>query len=265
MVGSKAALSVSAIAFALLFGGGAYIVMNLSSIAKPMTEKIATETLGVPVKIGGMDVSLQEMKVTVSGISVGNPKGFSSNKAIKVQSVAITLDKISKELITFKAIDVKGTDINLEVTQNGTNLTKIQKNAAANAAKKPANPDAKPINVSIKKFVLDQARLNPSITLLNKQELASITLPKITATNVGSSSKGIPANDAIAQITKEIIKVASKEANQAGFLGGLSTDVLKDMGQQQIDAVKGQMQNQVQDQIRGEVDKLGDSLKGMFR
>jgi hypothetical protein len=261
MVGSKAALSVSAIAFALLFGGGAYIVMNLSSFAKPITEKIASETLGVPVSIAGMDISLQEMKVTVSGITVNNPKGFSGDKAIKVQSVAIALDQVSKELITFKAIDVVGTEINLEVTQKGTNLTQIQKNAAANTAKKPANPDAKPINVSIKKFVLDKAKLTPSITLLSKQAINPVTLPKITATNVGSSKGGIPANDAIAQITKEIIKVASKEANQAGFLQGLSTDALKDMGQQQIDAVKGQ----VQDQIQGEVDKLGDSLKGMFR
>ena len=65
MTVSKSVLTVSSLAFVLIFGGGVYVLTQINELAKPLTEKIASDVLGVAVTIGEMDIRLKERRVFV--------------------------------------------------------------------------------------------------------------------------------------------------------------------------------------------------------
>ena len=98
---SKPLLTATSIAIAAIFGGGVYFMVNLGSLAEQVTERIASQALGVAVQIEEMDVSLQERSVTVQGITVANPPGFQNNHALSIEKVRVSLEAVSKALITF--------------------------------------------------------------------------------------------------------------------------------------------------------------------
>lgn len=234
-------------------GGGVYVFLNLNTLAKPVTERIASETLGVRVSIGSMDIALQDKRVSVSGIKIANPRGFKKPNAVTIDQVSITLASISKELIRFKDISVGGTQAYLEVTEKGTNLQALQK-----GIKVQPKPEGKAdIKVIIDRLAVRKAKLNPSVTLLAQQDLQSVDVPDVTLRAIGKKENGVLASEAIAQIAPVLLKSFSKAAGNAGFYQGLSKDTLKELGAAQV---KG-----VTDQISKEIDAVSGKLKGLFK
>lgn len=263
MVINKSALTIGSLAFALLFGGGMYVFMNLGSIAKTVSERIASETLGVRVTINKMEISLQEKKVDVRGFEIGNPKGYKRASALTTDHIHIALGDLSKELIEFKDISVKGTNVFVEVSENGTNLNDIKKNLSrkkpAGKAEKAESSEGgeakKPVKVIIDRLVVGETKLEPSVTLTDSS-LVSITVPAMTLRDVGRKQNGVLASEAIAQIWSTLSKRFNASAMSAGFLEGLSTDILKDIGVSNL--------KQIKDSIKGDVDALKDGVKSLF-
>ncbi len=243
----------------VVVAGLGYIYVNMDSLAKQVSEKIATQTLGVPVRIGDMKISLEEKKVVVSDISIANPNGYKKEEAIHVDAVTIAAESFSKELLTFARVEVEGTNVNLEVSQNGTNLTDIKKNIKV-AQKEPQGTENavkkdEQIKVIIRKFTLKKAQLNPSVTLL-KRDLAFITVPDVNVTGVGEKQNGVVAQEAIAQIVKPVLQAFSKSANKAGFLEGLSLETLNNIGLSTADVFKKNLKKSFDKDIK--------QLKGLF-
>lgn len=261
---SKTALTTTTLVVALLFGGGAYVATNLGSIALNMSEKIGTKALGVNVDIDTMDISIKELNVNVAGITIANPSGFSNDPAIVIKNINVGLASLAEKLITMKNIDVSGVVVNIEVANQTTNLQTIQKNITASKpkttteatqAKETATTD--PIKVIIQRFSLDQSTLNPTITLLETQKLDPVAIPGFQLTGIGEKQNGVLAQEAVKQIFSQLIENSSDAAANAGFYQGLSKDALKDLGAAQLDSIKNNLTD--------EIDNIGSSLKGMFQ
>ena len=256
MTTTKTVFTITTLAFAAMFGGGVYLFTQLNSIVKPLTEKIATQALGVPVSIGGMNISLQEKRVIVNNIRIANPKGFSKPHVLTISGVDVGLRDLIKDRIDFNNIAVTGAQVYLEVKEGGTNLQALKNNMPKPTAKDTSEP-AEPIKVIVRKFTLKDGQLNPSVTLIGEQDLAPVKLSSLVLSDIGVKENGILAREAITQIITPLIKSVSKDAGSAGFFEGLSADALKDMGMEQIEGLKGT--------INDEVNKIGDRFKGMFQ
>ncbi len=258
---AKFSLGIFTIFVLLLVGGAVYLYMNMDSIAKQITEKVATDTLGVPVTIKSMKISLEDKKIVVSGINISNPSGYKKRNAVEIRSITIAAQTLSKELLTFARIEVDGTNVNLEVNNKGTNLGDIKGNISQ-GSKPESKGKGGDIKVIVKKFSLTKAQLNPSVTLLGG-DLAYITVPDIHLRNIGAKENGVLANEAMAQIMEAVFQKFNKAAGGAGFLEGLSLDTLNSIGVSTVDVFK----KNLGESYKKEVDGLGntlDGLKGMF-
>lgn len=242
MTASKSIITVSTLAFALIFGGGIYLYTQLNALAKPLTERIASDALGVAVTIGEMDIRLKDKRVDVRNIKVANPSGFKKPNAITISEVTVALSAIATNSVNIEDVAVKGTDVYLEVTSQGTNLSKIQNNLKK---VKSDGPVEEAIKVIIERFSLDGAMLHPSITLLSNRDLKSVQVSPIVLRNIGKADNGILAQDAVAQIMRPILKELTKKAGDAGYYEGLSSDVLKDIGASDFEQIKGQVTEEV--------------------
>lgn len=266
MTTTKSILTLSSVAVALMFGGGVYLYMNLGMIAKNITEKLATRTLGVPVSIGSMDINLKEMKVDVQHIRVSNPPGFDKPNALTIKNVNVTLEALKEQLITFKDIEVNGTDVYLEVHENGTNLKTISdglqlahgNTPKTDTAEPTATEKAEQMKVIIRELALTDAKLHPSVTLLSAQDLSPVIAPDLNLRGIGEKENGVLAREAIAQVWARISRNMNNAAGQAGFLEGVSPEALKDMGQGQMQQIK----QQVQDKAESLKEDLGKALFG---
>lgn len=251
---SKVILTVSSVAVAAAFGGGVYLMMNFGSIAKNMTERVASETLGVKVSVGRIDVSFQDKAVTVSGVKVGNPAGYEGAHAATIEQIYLKADTLSDVLLRFNDVAVKGSEVYLEVHQNATNLTDIKKTVNAKAAK--GDRAAEQIKVIIENMRIEKMRVNPKVLLIGAANIEPITVPDIVLTGIGVKENGVLASEALGQIWADIAQRVSREANKQGFYEGLSPEALEDVGVTQI--------QQFKDQLSDDVDTLKKDLKGLL-
>ncbi len=262
----------------LFVAGGVYLYMNINTFAKQFVEQVATDALGVPVRIAEMDITFEEKKVVVHGIQISNPPGYKKPHAIKVNTVTIAAETLSEELLTFARVDVDGTNVNIEVGQNGTNLGDIKKGIdtkQVNESKTGVSSsvpsvhsdgaalshDAQP-KVIIKKFSLTKAQINPSVTLIDK-DLAYIVAPDLHLKGIGQKENGIAANEAVVQIVEQLLQHFNKSANKAGFLKGLSLDALNDIGVSTADVFKKNLKESFDEDVDQIKDGLND-LKSLF-
>lgn len=212
-------------------GGGAWLYMNFGNLVKTQAEKIASASLGVPVHIGAIDLDVSNKTVTVSGIRVANPKGFSSGDIMSVETVKIAADSLSRQKLVFNEIRVDGTKVKMEVKADGTNFSALKNGMPkSEVSQKQAGTNSEPVKVVIKRLLINNATLTAQSALLQKQP-QPITLADISMTNIGVKQ---------------------------GFLQGLSGDAL--------DQLKDQygVGSAVVDKVKSDFKKAGDEVKGLM-
>lgn len=254
MSATKSVVTVSSLAFALMFGGGVFLFMNLGDIAKNVTERIASETLGVRVSIGAMDVNLPDKSITVTNTKVGNPPGYSKANAVEIERIYMKAQALSETLLRFNDVAVSGSEVYLEVKSDRTNLTDIKKTVDEKAAK--GDRAAEQIKVIIENMKIDKMKVNPSVLLLSETDLEPITIPDIVLRGIGVKENGVLASEAIGQVWDDVMRRVQRHANQAGFYQGLDPAAIEELGVGQIDNFKGQ--------LKDDIDELGKSLGGLF-
>ena len=262
---AKASLYLFSLFVLLVIGGAVYLYVNMNSLGKQLVEQAASNALGVPVYVGAMDINLEETKVVVTDVKISNPQGYSRSDAITVSSITIDGESFSKELLNFSQISVDGTNINLEVGQEKTNLGDIKKNIASKQSSHGASSQGKKgsdIKVIVQKFSLTKAQLNPSVTLLGG-DLAKITVPDIHLTGIGQKENGVLAEEAIAQIMDAVLQRINTAANGAGYLEGMSLEALNAIGVNTVDVFKKNLKQSYDKEVEG-FKKGIDDIKGLF-
>ncbi len=232
--------STISILFLILVAGGIFLYLNFSNIAKNLTEKIASDALGVKVRIASLDIFLQDKEVIVNGLRIGNPPGYKNANVMTAEKITIELNTVSKELIDFKNIRVDGSVINLEVTEKGNNLSDLKKLTEAKPQKESVGSEQ--VRVIVKNITIGSSTLNPSITLLGNS-LGSITIPPVSLSGIGKRQNGVVAADAIKQVLTKYMSVAERKADTTGLINTNSSIV---------------------DAVGGEIKDLGKSIGGLF-
>jgi hypothetical protein len=213
------------ILFVLLIAAGIFLYLNFGNLAKNAAERIATNALGVNVSISSLNISLKEKKAVLSGLKISNPPGYKKSHAITADRLNIGLNTASKELIDFNDISVDGVVVNLEVNEKGSNLNDLKK--LASQKKQKESVGSKQVRVIVRKMVINTSTLNPSLTLLDR-EVASIKIPAVNLSGIGSKDNGVLAQEAVGQILVKYLGVAEREAGQAGMLSSGAVKDIKD-------------------------------------
>lgn len=243
----------------LLMVGAAILYLNLGSIAKTVAEKIGSETLGVKVAIGNIDIKAQDKSVTVHNVRIANPKGYSQPYAMKIGLINIAMDSFSKELLVFNDVTVKGSELFLEVNKNGTNLSDLKANIkrTETAPTEQATKKNEPPKVILQHFLLADAQLHPTVTLI-KKDLKDITVPDIKLTGIGQKQNGVLAKEALTQIWDKISSTAVNASANAGMLEGISSEGLRNISSSIT------LPKDLKGQVSGTLKKANEKLKSVF-
>ena len=196
--------------------------------------------LGVPVSVG--DVKLRPLLgvLTISQVKVGNPEGYSKNKAFAVEKVEIGLKTSSlfSDTIEITKIQIDAPAISYESKDGKSNfdtmLANAKKNAEEQKAKKPNE------RRSTRKVIIDEFSLNSgkvSVTSgLTLGKAMMIPLPSVTVRDIGKASGGASFVDALTEVINGILGGLTQAVTGAA---GTAGDLLKGLGGSATDVTQG--------------------------
>ncbi|NCC23229.1 MAG: hypothetical protein EOM26_12350 [Alphaproteobacteria bacterium] len=226
------------------------VFLNLSTFSKVAVERIASNALGVPVTIEDMVVDLDEMSITVSGLAVANPPGFSSPNAVEVGNMAIFAESLSPEKVIFNDIQVTDAVVFLDVSETTTNLSVLRENVGVrqSQAAEPADTSKPQTRVVVNHLVVSGAKLVPSATMAPEGSLQPVELPEFSG-SIGRESGGVAPENAIAEVGEIVLRAASRRAVSSGLVQGQLEKKIGEASERL--GIDGQTVDSIKDGIRG--------------
>lgn len=270
--GFKIVGGVLAVVVVAIVGVAVVIYSNLDSIVKDAVEEYGPQYTGVSVELAKVELSPENGQGKLTGLVVGNPKGYQTASAFKLGSIAMNIDisSLTGDTIIIKSIVIDKPDITYEFGDGGSNVDVIGKNvenaAGGQGAKQEDNKDDGPgKKMIIESLVVSNGQVSVSHPLLKGKKLGS-ALPTIRLKDIGKNKKG---GASPAEVVDEVMDAIEKQVGAS--VGGLNIDsMVKDLTKGVEDAAKDAMKNVtggaggatkgVEDAAKG----AGDSLKKLF-
>jgi len=200
----------------------ALFAMFGESAIRSAIQRQGSATLGVPVKVDSLNLSVLQGKVGIGGVVVGNPEGYSGNLLeLKDGSVDVGIKSLMSDTVHIEDIRLDGMDLVIEQKGLNNNLKEIID--AIPKKEEEAKKEGKPLvidNLELSNIVV-KVKL---IDLPGRADTVPLKLEPITMQNLGTEDKVSMAT----LVSKILVAVATGVAKQgAGVLPDEVTNAVK--------------------------------------
>ena len=199
--------------------------LYIGPIVKMGIEQVGPKVTQVPVLLDGVDLALGTGSVTLKGLTVGNPQGYSAAQAFKAGTIAVSLvaQSVLSDKIVVHAIHVESPEITYEGGLGGNNLSKILSNVNTFIKNNIPQSDKPAPKIEVDDFLMTGAIVHVNVSGLVSKD---IPLPQIHLTDLGKDGNGITP----AELTRAVLKVISVDtvtavASSAGGIGKLGGNI----------------------------------------
>jgi hypothetical protein len=211
----------------LVLVGGAYLVLsrNLDALVVQGVNTYGPRLTQARVELAGANLSPLSGSGTLTGLSVGNPKGWSAGHALYLGKVQLDIvpQSVLGDLIVINEILIDQPEFNYETRILSSNIKDLLKNI-----------EAKPRKFIVKKFRFTNGKARVELAA----NALTVTLPPFGLDDIGVAEGGITADQLGGVVMRKVL--ASVVEGTAGTLkaGDLSVDKFKDAAKNAGDAVK---------------------------
>ena len=245
-----------------------FLLFSLDSLVTKAVEKYGSEALQAEVTLDRTKISAASGKGTLSGLRVGNPKGFETDTAFELGEISIELNvgSITKRTVLIKEIIITAPVITYELGINGSNLDALQKNVSGQTGggsvkSSDADGPAK-ANQSGKKLIIDlliikDGKINVSAVGLQGKKM-SVNLPKVRLTGIGRDEGGASPSEVVGKLIDAINAAAS------GAVGSLDLGKVLGNVEGMAKGAKEALKKDGPELIEKKAEEIGDALKGLL-
>lgn len=240
----------------LIIGGIALLVVvivvflilgNINTIVKKGVERTGPVVLKAPVTLKDVNISIFSGSGKLEGFTVGNPQGYQSDYAFRLESLGIDLDpsSVTSDTIHIKNIIIDSPAIMFEGGFQKNNLKQLQENARAYSSggreKKEASKASQGKKLLIDSIKIQNANVGVSMGIIKAQKL-TVALPTLELKDIGKE-KDADISDVIEAVLK-VVNSAVIPAVQSG-VSDYGKDLmqrgesLKEDARKEIDKIKG--------------------------
>lgn len=204
----------------------------LGSIVTKGVNTFAPKITGTPVTLESARISPLSGAGTLNGLFVGNPEGWTGDKAFSFAKVHVSVQPMSLlgDHIVVKEVLIDAPEFVYETKFVSSNikdlLANIEKNTGGPApAEQPVTKDGKPLKFEVKSFRLQNAK----VTLGVGPTAVTVPMPPIVLTDLGTKEGGITADQLASKVVTNILgnigkAVASSALEVGGAAGSAATD-----------------------------------------
>lgn len=200
----------------------AYFVLQnpLGRLVKMAIEEFGPEMTQATVKVGKVEISATDGHGALSGLFLGNPKGFKSDYALKAGTVEIELEpaSLARDVIMIRKILIDAPQIGYEKAGGITNFDAIQRNIEEHLGTKGGKSE-KTKQESSKKMIIDSFVIRNA--KVNYNGMLELSLPDIELRNVGKKSGGATSAQVAKAIITELNTKLALALAKAAVIGGV--------------------------------------------
>jgi hypothetical protein len=234
------------VVLAVLLGVVYFVLASYSgSIVKAAVLRFGPPITQTTIEIHDVQLSPFNGSGSVHGLVVGNPKGFNTPFAFKVDDMHLEVKPRSllSDTIDIDLIHVKGPHFVYETTITNSNLNQLLRNIQATAKKdqplqptapgdpdKPAKAPAEPKKVILRSFIIEDATVSVSIA----GRSVEVPLGRIELKDIGVAQGGITPDELAAEVMGVVIGNVVRAATEAIAKGG----GLQEAGQGVVDGIR---------------------------
>jgi len=236
----KILLVIGGIFLALVVGAYLVLAHNLDAIVVNGVNTYGPKLTQTKVELASANLSPLSGSGTLTGLSVGNPKGWSEGRAFYLGKVHIDIvpRSVLGDPIVINEILIDQPEFNYETKIFSSNIKDLLKNiedfTGGGRGQEPVAKDGKPRKFIVKKFRFTHGKATVG---LGENALA-VTLPPISLDDLGVAEGGITADQMAGVLMKQVLgSVVSGTANAINS-GDLSVDKLKEAAKKAGDSIK---------------------------
>jgi uncharacterized protein involved in outer membrane biogenesis len=223
------------LALIVLIGGNFF----LGSMVKAGVNEFGPRLTQTKVELASASISPVSGDGTLSGLFVGNPPGWTSDKAFYLGQVHVSIapGSLFKDHIVINEIVIDQPEFVYETKLVSSNIGDLMKNieAATGGGKKPAGPvakDGKQRKFEVKKFTLR----NGKVTIGVGATATTLSMPAIELTDIGTREGGITADQVASTVMRSVTAGVISSSTLALMktmptMGSAAGDALKKAGE----------------------------------
>lgn len=250
--------------FVVIVAAGLFLLLSgLDRIVAAAIEKYGSEATGTKVGVASVRLDLKGGKGTIRNLSVGNPPGFSTPSAFRLEDISVALDTgtVTGNPVVIDQVAIFSPRITYEIDKEGrSNIDLIRKKLAGTPSKEPSGTrtgDSGGKKVVIRRLVIEQGEIEIRVAALPGKPL-SAALPRLEMKNLGGKGGDSPA-DIAKQVLVPLVNRVAASAASAGisqYLGKGADELKKTLEE----AAKGKLAVPGKDAAKS----AEDSLKKLF-
>jgi hypothetical protein len=232
-----------------LFGGAVVVIVAIAAVVvlgqlgrliERGIEEHGPGLTGTEVSLGGARVSVFSGEGELSDLRIGNPQGYSDDRAFDLGRIKVAIDpkSVAGDVIRIRQVVVDGPRVLAEFDASGRNNLKAILNhvkaavgGGTSTSKQPkASGEGKRMIIDEFRFENAEARvLAPQFKLDKTLKLRPIVLRNLGAKQGGAAAADI-ANQVLRPVVDATVQAATREylAAQRGKLGDKAKDKAKD-------------------------------------
>jgi hypothetical protein len=235
----------AAIVLILALGVGLWwLYHSLDALVASAIRTYGPEITGVSIHLDGVTIDALDGRAELRGLVVGNPPGFTSDHALSLGAISMTLDldSLARDVIVIKRIAVTKPAVTYELNAEGSNLGAIQRNVDRyvgkhrDAAGAPRSEPESGKKLVIETLTIKGATATVSTAVVTSRS-ASVPLPDLRLSNIGKQSGGATAGEVVEQVLGALTQSVTRTVASRN-LGGL-VDALKQDPGAAVDKLKG--------------------------
>jgi hypothetical protein len=194
----------------------------MGSLVKAGVNKFAPSITKTEVSLVEASLSPLSGEGALRGLFVGNPAGWSGNKAFYVGKIHVKVvpSSIFSDCIVLSDVSIDSPDFVYEtkvVSSNiGDLLKNIQGSSRNQANGQPVDKHGKPLRFIVRHFTLTNGR----VTLGLGQTAITLPMPPVTLNDVGSSEGGVSSRELTLTVMRSIsLSIITATTHAAGKIG----------------------------------------------
>lgn len=170
----------------------------LGMVVKTAIEGFGSEMTQATVRVSKVTLSPVSGQGSLTGLYLGNPKGFKTDYAMKADNIVFEIDpaSITKDAVVIRRVFIDAPNIIYEKSEKGTNFDVIQRNV-----EKYLGMDDKKAG---KKLIIDSLVLRN--VQVNYNGDINLTLPDVELHDIGKKSGGATPGQVTKIIIGELVK-----------------------------------------------------------
>jgi hypothetical protein len=236
-------LTAAGVVVVLVAVAAAVVLGQLGRLIEEGVEKHGPGLTGTEVSLGGASVSIFDGEGELSDLRIGNPEGYSDERAFDLGKIRIVVDpkSVTSDVVRIRSLVVDGPRLLAEFDPAGRNNLKTILNHVKGAAgggtstRKESSGGGKKMIIDEFRFENAEARaLAPSLKLDK-----TLKLPPIVLKNLGAKQGGAQVGDIANQILRPIIDATVGAATK-----------------EYVNAQRGKLEDKARDKAEDELKKL---------